>query len=336
MQFSFRSGAARPLALAAASLSFGALALGACNKGSGGADFAKTKSGIEYKIFKSVNGKYEPRTVVGGEDPTYKSRQGQVMAAHVEYRSSGDSVLMKSRERQFGVPVRVTLQPLTAKEMGIEPEAFALLQPGDSGVFRFNADSIYKRNARIPAPAALKRKGNFMVLTVKAVAIQTREAAMAEAVADQQKMQSEQQRQMRTYAADQDKKDDTTLDEYLKKNNLTLTKKTSSGVRLIVTQPGTGPNAKPGQQVTVAYRGTLLDGKEFDASAKHAGGTPFAFVLGRGQVIPGWDDALQQLSKGSKATVLIPSSLAYGKAGSPPAIPANSPLRFDIELVDVK
>ncbi|MEJ7658651.1 MAG: FKBP-type peptidyl-prolyl cis-trans isomerase [Hymenobacter sp.] len=83
---------------------------------------------------------------------------------------------------------------------------------------------------------------------------------------------------------------------------------------VLTTKPGTGPNAKPGQLVTVDYRGTLLDGKEFDASAKH-GGQPFSFALGRGQVIPGWDDALQQLSKGSKATILIPSSLAYGKQG---------------------
>jgi len=242
---------------------------------------------------------------------------------------------MKSRERQFGVPVRVTLQPITPKEMGIEPEAFALLQPGDSGVFRFNADTLYKRNARILAPAALKRKGNFLVMTVKAVGVQTREAAMAEAVADQQKMQTEQQRQLRTYAAGQDKKDDVILQEYLKKNNLTATKTTPSGVRIIVTQPGTGANAKPGQTVSVTYRGTLLDGKEFDSSAKQ-GGKPFDFPLGRGQVITGWDDALQQLNKGSKATILIPSSLAYGKDGRLPVIPANSPLRFDIELVDVK
>ena len=84
------------------------------------------------------------------------------------------------------------------------------------------------------------------------------------------------------------------------------------------------------------YRGTLLDGKEFDSSAKHPGQPDFSFAVGRGQVIPGWDDALTQLPKGSKATILVPSSLAYGKQGSPPNIPANSPLRFDIEVVDVK
>ena len=332
MQFSLRPRAARQLALAASVLSVASF-LSSCNKGGG--DFAKAKSGMEYKIYKDVNGKYEPREVAGGEDPGYKDRVGKVMSAHIEYRTSGDSVMMKSRERQFGVPVRIPLEALTAKQLGAEPEAFSLLQPGDSGVFRFNADTLYKRNAHQLAPAYLKKKGNFIILTVKAVALQPREAAMAEAMADQQKMMAEQQKQMRTYAATQDKADEVILQDYLKKNNLTNAKKTPSGVYVITTQAGTGANAKPGQLVTVQYRGALLDGKEFDSSAKH-GGQPFSFALGRGQVIPGWDDALQQLNKGSKATILIPSSLAYGKQGSPPAIPANSPLRFDVELTDVK
>jgi FKBP-type peptidyl-prolyl cis-trans isomerase FkpA len=326
MQFSLRPGAARHLALAASVLSVASF-LSSCNKGGG--DYAKTKSGIEYKIFKKDGTSYSPREVAGGEDATYKDRVGKVMSAHIEYRTAGDSVMMKSRERQFGIPVRIPLEALTAKQLGAEPEAFALLQPGDSGVFRF-----YKRNAHQLAPANLKKKGNYIILTVKAVALQPREAAMAEAMADQQKMMAEQQRQMRAYAETQDKADDATLQEYIKKNNLNA-KKDPSGVYIVTTQPGTGSNAKAGQTVTVQYRGALLDGKEFDSSAKH-GGQPFSFPLGRGQVIPGWDAALAQLNKGSKATILIPSSLAYGKQGSPPAIPANSPLRFDIELTDIK
>lgn len=332
MQFSFRPRAARQLVLVAGVLSAASF-LTSCDKGGG--NFTKTKSGMEYKIFKNVNGKYEPRDIANGEDPGYKDRVGKVMSAHIEYLTSGDSVMMKSRERQFGVPVRIPLEALTPKQFGAEPEAFSLLQPGDSGVFRFNADTLYKRNARVLAPANLKKKGNYITLTIKAVALQPREAAMAEAMADQQKMMAEQQKQMRAYAADQDKKDEVILQDYLKKNNLTAAKKLPSGVYVLTTKPGTGPNAKPGQLVTVDYRGTLLDGKEFDASAKHPG-QAFTFPLGRGQVIPGWDDALQQLSKGSKATILIPSSLAYGKQGSPPAIPANSPLRFDVELTNVQ
>jgi FKBP-type peptidyl-prolyl cis-trans isomerase len=72
--------------------------------------------------------------------------------------------------------------------------------------------------------------------------------------------------------------------------------------------------------VSVQYKGTLLDGKEFDSSAKGNGGKPIEFPLGRGAVIPGWDEGIALLNKGSKATILIPSSLAYGERGSGAAI----------------
>ena len=107
------------------------------------------------------------------------------------------------------------------------------------------------------------------------------------------------------------------------------------GVYYLITRPGTGSVARAGQVVTVRYSGSLLSGKVFDSSAQH-GGQPISFVLGQGQVIPGWDQGLSQLSKGSKAVLLIPSALAYGKTGSPPSIPANAPLRFEVELLDSK
>lgn len=329
MPFSFRP--ARHLALVAGVLSFASL-LAACNKGGANGNFARTKSGVEYKIFKNVGGKYESRDVAGGEDATYKERLGKVLAVHMEYRTAGDSVLMKSRERQFGLPVRVPLEVL--KQKGAEQEAFAMLQPGDSGVFRFNADTLYMRNAHQPAPANLKKKGNFIVLLIKADKLQTREEATKEAMADQQKMMAEQQRKTMAYAETQNKKDEVVLQNYATKNSLKM-QKTASGVYYVITQPGTGPKAQAGQTVSVQYKGLLLSGKEFDSSAKH-GGAPISFPLGRGQVIPGWDEAITLLNKGSKATFLIPSSLAYGERGSGAEIPANSPLRFDVELVDVK
>ena len=333
MPFSFRP--ARHLALAAGALSFASL-IAACNKGAADADFAKTKSGIEYKIFKNVGGKYEARTLTDGADATYKDRLGKILAVHMEYRTAGDSVMMKSRERQFGLPVRVPLEELKeAKQRGAEQEAFAMLQPGDSGVFRFNADTLFMRNARQPAPANLKKKGNYITMLVKADKLQTREEATRDAQADQQKMMQEQQRKTMAYAETQNKKDEVILQDYLKKNNLTA-QKTPSGVYYIITKPGAGPQAQANQIVSVQYRGTLLDGKEFDSSAKSLSGKPFEFPLGRGQVIPGWDEGIGLLNKGSKATLLIPSSLAYGERGSGAAIPPNSPLRFDVELTDVK
>ena len=330
MQFSFRPGVARQLALAAGALSIASF-MASCN--GGGGDFAKTKSGIEYKIFKKEGGKYTATTLANGEDPTFKDRQGKFLLAHVTYLTGKDSVLQSSRQQLAGHAVPLPLMPVDKKNS--QTEALSLVQPGDSAVFRFRADSLFKGR---PVPPELKRGGNMLVMQVVGVKVVDQAEAMAMQQELQQIAMSEQQRQMRVYAADQDKKDESTIQDYIKKNNLTAAKKsaTGSGVYILTTQPGTGPNAKAGQLVTVKYRGTLLDGKEFDSSAKHPGQPDFSFALGRGQVIPGWDDALAQLNKGAKATILVPSSLAYGKAGSPPAIPANSPLRFDIEVVDVK
>ena len=329
MQFSFRPGVARQLALAAGALSIASL-VSSCN---GGGDFTKTKSGIEYKLFKKDGGKYTSRTVAGGEDPTFKDRQGKFLLANVTYLTGKDSVLQSSRQQLQNHPVPLPLMVATRK--GGQEEALALVQPGDSAVFRFRADSLFKGR---PVPNELKRGGGVLVMQVVGVKVIDQAEAMAMQQELQQIAMAEQQRQMRAYAADQDKKDEMALQDYLKKNNLTAAKKsaTGSGVYILTTQPGTGSNAKAGQLVAVKYRGTLLDGKEFDSSAKHPGQPDFSFAVGRGQVIPGWDDALTQLSKGAKATILIPSSLAYGKTGSPPNIPANSPLRFDIEVVDIK
>ena len=223
---------------------------------------------------------------------------------------------------------------LEVKRKGMPDEAFALLHPGDSAVFRFNADSLFKPQGR-PVPGFLKRSGNVIVINVKAdkLITQQEESAMEQTL--QQKMMEQQQKQMLAYAETQNKKDEVTLQDYLKKNNLTPTGKTPGGVYYIITQPGNGTKPKAGQQVSLQYRGTLLDGKEFDSSAKH-GGQPFSYATGRGQVIPGWDEGVAVLSKGAKATLLVPSSLAYGERGAGADIPANSPLRFDVELVDIK
>jgi len=329
MQFSFRPLAARQLALAAGALSLASF-LSSCDKTGG--DFDKTKSGIEYKIFKKVGDKYERRTDVKGEDPTYKDRIGKFMTGYLYYRTGKDSVLEDTRKKFGGSAVPMPMQEV--KKKGMPDEAFALLQPGDSGVFRFNADSLFKPQGR-PVPGFLKRSGNVIVINVKTdkLITQQEEAAMEQTL--QQKMMEQQQKQMLAYAETQNKKDEVTLQEYLKKNNLTPTGKTPGGVYYIITQPGTGAKPKSGQQVSLQYKGTLLSGKEFDSSAKH-GGQPFTYATGRGQVIPGWDEGVAVLNKGAKATLLVPSSLAYGERGAGADIPANSPLRFDVELVDIK
>jgi peptidylprolyl isomerase len=101
-------------------------------------------------------------------------------------------------------------------------------------------------------------------------------------------------------------------------------------VKNIIT--GTGPEAKAGEMVTVNYVGVLYNGgKVFDASWKR--NETFSFTLGRGQVIPGWDEGVAGMKVGGRRELIIPSALAYGAKGSPPAIPANAPLVFVVDLL---
>jgi FKBP-type peptidyl-prolyl cis-trans isomerase len=97
--------------------------------------------------------------------------------------------------------------------------------------------------------------------------------------------------------------------------------------------PGTGPAAKTGDTVKVHYTGTLLDGKKFDSSRDR--NEPFEFTLGQGMVIKGWDEGVVGMKKGGKRKLTIPADKAYGKPGRPPTIPPDSPLIFDVELVEI-
>lgn len=109
------------------------------------------------------------------------------------------------------------------------------------------------------------------------------------------------------------------------------TVRTSSGLQYVVLRKGDGKACpKYGQAVTVHYQGTLLDGRVFDSSINR--GEPATFRIG--QVIEGWNEALQTMSKGEKRTLIIPPELGYGTHGYPGIIPPNAYLVFDVELLD--
>ncbi len=117
------------------------------------------------------------------------------------------------------------------------------------------------------------------------------------------------------------------LAEYIANNNITAIP-TSSGLYYIELVEGIGEQAKSGDKVNVQYTGKRLDGTIFDSG-------PYSFVLGTGAVIAGWHEGFAMMKKGGKATLIIPSNLAYGSSGYLSIDPYTT-LIFDVELLNIQ
>ena len=108
-------------------------------------------------------------------------------------------------------------------------------------------------------------------------------------------------------------------------------KKTTSGLYYTITKEGEGEHPPKGANVSVHYKGTLVDGTVFDSSYQRD--QPIEFSVGEGQVIPGWDEGILLLNKGAAARFVIPSHLGYGAQGAGGVIPADATLIFEVELI---
>lgn len=244
-----------------------------------------------------------------------KAKVGDILSLHLTLKNAKDSVIRDTHKE--GTPLKLMLQVPPFK--GSFEEGLAMLGKGDSATFFVKADSLFARAGQ-PFPAGIV-KGSDIVFNVKLLEVQNEQ--------EYQKAQTE-------ASVKQKATDDKILTDYLKKNNI-VAQKTPNGVYYVVTQPGAGAKPNKGDNVMVQYTGKLLNGKVFDSSLtnQQSGGKPVQFQVGVGMIIPGWEEGIMQFGKGTKGTLFIPSGMAYGQQGAPPTIPANSPLIFDIELVDI-
>ncbi len=273
------------------------LSLNACKPG-----FKKTETGLEYNIVKDAKG-------------TEKPAIGDVVEMNL-YIHVGDSVLFDSRKMNNGQPIQFPLPAPSFK--GDISEGFMMMTAGDSAIFRIAIDSLKKTGAQLLPwmKEGQKIEYNVAMVSVKSSA----------------KMKEEQA----AHSSEQKAKDETMLQEYLNKNGITANK-TASGLYYKMDKEGTGKMAEAGSMVTVNYTGKTIDGTTFDSNVdpqfKHT--EPFTFMLGRGQVIPGWDEGVGLMKEGSKGKLFIPSTLAYGENSPNPAIPKDAILIFDIEVTKV-
>jgi FKBP-type peptidyl-prolyl cis-trans isomerase FkpA len=234
------------------------------------------------------------------------AKMGDIMTFHLTLKNAKDSVLKNSYKE--GAPVVAQVQK--AQFVGAFEQGLLLLAKGDSATFFVPVDSLFKGYPQLPP---VFTKGTDVRFTVKVVDIQSETEFQASRTKNAEKQKS-------TDAA--------TIASFITKNNLTNVQKTESGLNYVITTPGTGAQVTAGDSITVKYTGKLSSGKVFESNT-------FPLQVGRGMVIPGWDEGLQKFKQGGKGTLLIPSGLGYGDQGNP-TIPANSVLVFDVEILSVK
>lgn len=157
----------------------------------------------------------------------------------------------------------------------------------------------------------------------------TEEEMVSEIQSFQQEMQAKMAAEMEQAASQNIEQGKAFLEENAKKEGVVVTE---SGLQYMVIEPGEGDSPAANDVATVHYRGTLIDGKQFDSSYDR--GQPATFPVGG--VIAGWTEALQLMKPGAKWQLFIPSELAYGERGAGQDIGPNSVLLFDVELISVE
>ncbi len=283
----------------------------------------ETASGQKFTVLRAGDGK--------------KIDSGRFLIMNFMFKDAKDSVWNDTRKS--GIPIIMQKQGVIRHGDKVL-EVISMLTKGDSIMFKVPVGDIFKNSFRTPVPPKIDSSSLFtFVIGMKdAMDSATFATYRTELIAKQnEKAAIERNVQLA--------KDTLIIDEYLKAKNINALR-TSDGLRYVITKPGKGAYAMDGQTAKVNYAGYLLNGKYFDTCIESLAkeknlfqqGRPYApydVVVGRSQVILGWHDALRLMNKGSKMTVYIPSTLAYGGQKRKDIV-ENSILAFDLELVDLK
>lgn len=256
---------------------------------------------------------------------------------HLRMKSICNNMMMQSTDKAFnGKPgVYSVVKPAFKGDI---IEAIMLMTPGDSMVCLVDAQAMYNYS-KAKLPDYIK-PGDKIQYFLKLISVKTKAQLQKEQQAAFMKQMKEQEAKQKAAAAKQVATDDKALQVYFTKKKITPVK-TATGLYYSIQQQGEGDMAMPGDNVSMNYTGTLIDGTVFDSNIDSAFQhvQPLGFTLGRGAVIKGWDEGIGFLKPGAKATFYIPSTLAYGQqsrpgnAANPKGIPANSILIFDVVLL---
>lgn len=277
-------------------------------------------------------------TVVKKGDGTL-AKPGEFLKMNMILKDGKDSVWNDTQKNEIPLIMQIAPDSLKKNEEGIE-EVLRMLSKGDSVIVKIPAKILFEKSMRTMLPPQVDSASSFTFYLGVTGILDTAQIKQL-----QQEIMAAQAAKAAKEANAQLAKDTVIIDTFLKEKSI-VAKTTPSGLRYIVTKAGKGPNAGVGQNVKLHYKGYLMNGKVFDSSLESVArennvyqeGRPYeplALQVGTGQVIAGWEEAIQLMNKGSKITVYIPSTLGYGPQRRSEDILENSILVFDMEMVDI-
>ncbi len=246
---------------------------------------------------------------------------GQYVVMNMVYKDAKDSVWDDTRKRVVPMVFQVPDTSDIKNEKGIE-SAFRMLKKGDSLLVKVTTQSFFENSLRRPVPPNIKPESEFTFYF--GVSDVTGEEGMRLIM---EKIQAQEYEKSRGQREGQLAADTVAIDAYLAARNIVAVKD-KSGLRYVVTKTSVGEKPALSSTIIATYKGSLMDTGEMFQEG------PLEYPLT--QLIKGWQIAFPLLSKGSKATLYVPSSLAYGANGMPPQIPGNANLIFEVELKDFK
>ena len=230
------------------------------------------------------------------------------------------------------LPNRQDMLPLKEpKFAGDIMEGLAMMHKGDSASFIVNIDSTFKHlfgQATLPEEF---KSTDIMRFEVKLNDFYPEKVFAQRFANDVKTRNAERVAKLQSDYPEETAKAAKELANYLTKNNIVVDP-TESGLYYVETEAGNGEKPEVGKPVTMHYTGKLLDGTVFDSSVER--NEPIQFILGVGQVIPGWDEGVQLMSKGEKGVLYIPYYLGYGERQAGEKIAPFSNLMFEVELID--
>ena len=230
------------------------------------------------------------------------------------------------------IPNRQDMMKLTEpKFAGDIMEGLAMMHKGDSASFIVNIDSTFKHLFGQPTLPEEFKSTDIMRFEVKLNDFYPEKVFAQKFANDVKTRNAERVAKLQSDYPEETAKAAKELANYLTKNNIVVDP-TESGLYYVVTEAGNGEKPEVGKPVTMHYTGKLLDGTVFDSSVER--NEPFQFILGVGQVIPGWDEGVQLMSKGEKGVLYIPYYLGYGERQAGEKIAPFSNLMFEVELID--